>query len=95
MDYVRLVENGIYKKEELNEKNKSFIEGMEFVLNELKEGFYNDSDFLDDFSPTIAQMKQEIAGEVVEDIKEWIYVTICEMIVMSVDNQPGEGEDEE
>ena len=87
MDYVRLVENGTYKKEELNEANKNFIDGMEFVLNELKEGFFNDSDFLDDFSPTIAKMKQEIAGKAVEEIKDWIYITICETIVCAIDNQ--------
>ena len=44
MDYVRLIENGEYKKEDLNVTNFAFVSGMEKALEHL-DGMFDDGDF--------------------------------------------------
>ena len=84
MDFVRLVENGTYKKEDLSEKNLAFINGMEHVKNRVLENVFDEGDF-DSFSPTFSKMQQEIAEEVIRTIREWLHVTICETTVELLD----------
>ena len=84
MDFVRLVANGTYKKEDLSEKNLAFINGMEHVKNRVLENVFDEGDF-DSFSPTFSKMQQEIAEEVIRIIKEWLHVAICETTVELLD----------
>lgn len=87
MDFVRLVENGAYKKDDLNELNREFIKGMEFVMNNvLNDSLFDEGDF-ESFSPTLEKIQNEIADEVMTTIKEYVYVTICETIVELIDGQ--------
>lgn len=84
MDFVKLVEDGTYKKEELSEKNLAFINGMEHVKNRVLENVFDEGDF-DSFSPTFSKMQQEIAEEVIRTIKEWLHVIICATTVELLD----------
>lgn len=89
VDFVRLVENGTYKKEDLSEKNLAFINGMEHVKNSVLENVFDGGDF-DSFSPTFSKMQEEIAEEVVRLIKEWLHVVICETTVELLDMEEAE-----
>lgn len=91
MDMVRLVEEGEYKKEDLNAANFAFVSGMEHVKNEILENIFDDGDF-DSFSPTLAKIQKEIAEEVIRTVKEWLHVCICETIVELADIEETEKE---
>lgn len=84
MDYVRLVEEGTYKKEDLSATNFAFVSGMEHVKNELLDNMFDDGDF-DSFSPTLAKIQKEMAEEVLRTVKEWLQMCICETIVELAD----------
>lgn len=89
MDFVRLVENGTYKKEDLSEKNLAFINGMEHVKDELLNNMFGDECF-DSFSPTFSKIQREMTEEVVRIIKEWLHMCICETIVELTDMEATE-----
>lgn len=91
MNYVKLVEDGTYKKEDLNEVNRAFINGME-ALREALDSFFEESDFDCEFSPTLAKIQKEIADKVIEEIKEYIKIAICESIVVWGDEEYLESE---
>lgn len=88
MDCVKLVKDGTYKKEDLNDKNKAFIDGMEFLKQEvLSKDFFGESDFDDSFSPTLAKVQKEIADRVVTTIADLAEITLCEAIVSLADEE--------
>lgn len=91
MNYVKLVEDGIYKKEDLSEVSKSFINGME-EINEMLDSMFDESCFDCEFCPTIGEIQKEIADKVIDEIKECIKVTICEFIVGFADAEYSERE---
>lgn len=91
MDVVKLVEDGTYKKEDLGEQNRAFVNGMEFVRTQLLENMYEEADF-DSFSPTLSKVIKEVADEVIRMAKEWFYVNECEMIVALSDMEATERE---
>lgn len=88
MDFVRLIENGEYKKEGLNVTNFAFVSGVE-KARELLDGMFDDGDF-DSFSPTFSKMEKEIAEEVIRVVKEWLHMCICEAIVELADTEAAE-----
>lgn len=91
MNYVKLVEDGVYKKENLTDKDRNFINGMEYVLKEvITEDFFSEKDFNIEFSPTFAKIQMEIANKVIEELREYLYVTICENIVEMIDTKEEE-----
>ena len=91
MDMVKLVEEGTYKKEDLSATNYAFVSGMEHVKNELLANMFEESDF-DSFSPTLAQIQKEMAGEVLRIVTEWLHICICETIVELADMEAAEKE---
>lgn len=93
MDVVRLIENGQYKKEDLNTVNFAFISGME-TAKECLDGMFDDGDFADEWSPELGRIKKEIAETIIEEVKELLYITTCEAIVELVDGQETEAEED-
>jgi len=91
MDMVKLVEEGTYKKEDLNATNFAFVSGMEHVKNELLDNMFDEGDF-DSFSPTLTKIQKEMAGEIIRTIKEWLHLCICETIVELADIEETEKE---
>ncbi len=92
MDLVKLVEEGTYKKEDLNTVNFAFISGME-KAKECLDGMFGDGDFADEWSPELGKIKKEIAETIIEEVKELLYITTCEAIVELVDGQETEVEE--
>ena len=93
MDYVRLIENGEYKKEDLNATKFAFVSGMEHVRDELLDGIFDDSNF-DSFSPTLQKIQKEMAEEVLRITKDRIHAHICEAIVELADAEAAEKEEQ-
>ena len=89
MDYRKLIADGEYKKEDLNEVNRAFVEGIEYVVQEL-DCFYLPEETEDDFSNTLTNIKREIIEKAVEEIKEYIEVVAAEMTVEMLDGQEDE-----
>ena len=93
MDYVKLVKDGVYKKEDLSEVHQSFIDGMEHISKQL-ENFFDESDFNGmEFSPTIAKIQKEIADAVVEEVRSLIEFEVCEAIVCFGDKEASDSDD--
>ena len=86
MDFVRLVENGTYKKEDLSKEQQHFVEGMEFVTDSVLSGEFIDEEEFMTLSPSLNKMLKEVADSVVECVREMIYVTMCEYIVCTLDS---------
>lgn len=93
MDFVRLIENGEYKKEDLNVTNFAFVSGMEKAL-ELLDGMFGDEDFVS-FSPTLQKIQKEFAEEALRTAKEWLRLNICEAIVELADAEAAEKDNNE
>ena len=93
MDFVRLIENGEYKKEDLNVTNFAFVSGME-KAKELLDGMFGDEDF-ESFSPTLQKIQKEFAEEVLRTAKEWLRLNICEAIVELADAEAAEKDNNE
>lgn len=89
MDYRKLIADGEYKKEDLNDVNRAFVEGIEYVVREI-DCFYSPEETEDDFSNTLTNIKQEIIEKVVEEIKEYIEVVAAETTVEMLDGQEEE-----
>lgn len=84
MSYMEEIERRGYKKEELSEKNKAFVEGMEYVLNEvLTKDFFGEGDFdeVKDFSPTMAVIAKELSENTLECVRAMIECTIADVIM--------------
>lgn len=91
MDYRYLVESGEYNKEELKPMDKAFILGMEYVMNEVissqkqrVEDYYEID--LDNKTSVLDKMLYEIEISALDDLKEYIYISICEAIVSDLDS---------
>ena len=100
MNFRRLVEEGKYSKQELKAEDKAFIDGMEWVLNEVIdrelrdiEDYYELADERNP-KPTYAKLMSEIEREEINDLKESIIDEICQVIVSMIDHSE-EGKQEE
>lgn len=92
MNFKKLIEEGIYSKDMLGERDKTFIKGMEYVRdNVLTKDFIGEGDIDDSFSKTFAKITKEISDNVISTLREYIDIEICEAIVSFCD----ESEDEE
>ena len=92
MDFVKLVKDGTYKKEDLKPEHQKFISGME-CIGAILDNYFSAEDFNGvEWSPTIAQIQKEIAFGVVNEIKDYINLTVCEMIVELSDRESCESE---
>ena len=78
-----------YKKEELNEKDKSFVNGMEHLCAEI-DSIVDNYDLDDD--SLIDKMKAEIIKDFVEHLKICLGIEIDEVIVSMLDGYPEEEE---
>lgn len=92
MDFVRLIEDGTYKKDDLNATNYAFVSGMEHVKDNLLDSMFDEADF-DSFSPTLAKIQKEMADEVIRTARAWIHENICEIIVELADKEEMEREE--
>ena len=101
MDFVKLVESGKYKKEDLSPESLAYIRGMETALGEIRTAALNlYGVHLNDRhgqrkESLHEQMKYEIANEAASDIGYWLYRTICEAIVCISDDEAYEKEKRE
>lgn len=101
MDFRRLVEEGKYGKQELKAEDKSFVDGMEWVLNEVIDREIRDIEdyyeLADERNPTpiYAKLISEIEREALNDLKESIIDEICQMIVGMIDHYEEEKQEEE
>ncbi len=86
MDMVKLVEEGKYKKEELNAEHRAFISGIEFA-EESVDGFFGDGDTEDEFSSTLGAIKKEITDAVIGSVKDYLHILKCEAIVSFGDEE--------
>lgn len=86
MDYVRLVESGRYKREELKKEDRNFVNGMDYILSEVMEKDFSEVIEMPDDCPGLKMVLGEIAKKVVENVKEEINGAICQVIVECIDN---------
>jgi len=88
MDMVKLVEDGTYKKEDLSEKNKAFIEGMEYIRDKvLVKEFFSQDDVSCEFSETFSKISKEIVDNAIDCMRDFAKIEICEAIVSLADEE--------
>lgn len=92
MDYVRLVEEGVYKKNELTEVQKAYISGLDCAIDCL-DGLVDDSDVEDEWSSTLQNIKKEIVNSTIASVKDCLYIAKCGHIVGFGDANAREGDD--
>jgi hypothetical protein len=95
MNATYLVESGQYKKSDLSEKSREFINGMEYALD-VADNFLNNAieDERDDICPTITNLRNEYTTAVIESFKDWLSHEVNEMIVELADEEATEEENE-
>lgn len=82
MDIAKAFIDGEYNKDELSEKGKAFIEGMEYVLEEVLPTIkFEKSDFEDCLSNTLKSIQIEIAENVIDIVKDVVRVEICDKVI--------------
>ena len=82
MDIVKALIDGGYNKDELSEKGKAFIEGMEYVLEEVLPTItFEKSDFEDCLSNTLKSIQIEIAENVIDLVKDVVRGEICDNVI--------------
>ena len=82
MDIVKAFIDGEYNKDELSEEGKAFIEGMEYVLEEVLPTItFEKSDFEDCLSNTLKSIQIEIAESVMEIVKDVVKNEICDNVI--------------
>ena len=89
MNCVKLVADGTYKYDELNERNKAFIDGINHVMDNVLDCVFDDSEY-ECMSETLSAIQKEMAEGIMRQIKETLYVTVCELIVMMLDDEEAE-----
>ena len=93
MDFVKLVEEGTYTKDMLSEKDKAFIEGMEYIKdNILTKDFIVEGD-IDSISPIFAKIQKVIIDDIIMLCRERVNIEICDAIVSFVDGYDAQGDD--
>ena len=89
MNFVKLVEDGTYKYDELNAENKAFIDGINHVMDNVLDCVFDDSEY-ECMSETLSTIQKEMAEGIIQVIKETLYVTTCELIVALSDEEEAE-----
>lgn len=89
MNFVKLVEDGTYKYDELNEKNKAFIDGINHVMDNVLDCVFDDSEY-ECMSETLGAIQKEMAEGIINRLKEELYITTCELIVALSDEEEAE-----
>ena len=88
MDMVKLVENGTYKKEQLSERDEAFVEGMEYIRdNVIVKEFFSQSDCDCEFSDTFGRITKEIIDSAIDCMRDMALTYICEAIVSFADKK--------
>lgn len=87
--YIEQAKLNGYTREELNEKDRAFIEGMEHVVNNvLGEALFGDDDCgADEWSPTVDKIMRKIRDNVVKIIKDCIESEITDVMISMLDNE--------
>lgn len=86
MDYVRLVNDEntpIYKKENLRDDDFEFFDGLEHGLT-LVDNWFANQEF--DEKSVLEMIRKECVEDAIEELKDWIYTTICQYMVETIDN---------
>lgn len=78
-----------YSKEELNEKDKEYVNGMEHIQNQIDNIVLNYALCEDSL---IDRLKAEVIADFVEHLKAYVQSEVDEVIVALLDNYPNEGE---
>lgn len=84
MDFKYLVESGTYSKDMLTQHQQAYLEGIEYVKDGVIDEFFSNLDIftsMGEFPPTIGKIFQEINEQTLENLKQYIYIKICEYIV--------------
>ena len=89
MNFVKLVEDGTYKFDELNAENKAFIDGINHVMDNVLDYLFDDSEY-ECMSETLSAIQKEMAEGIIERLKEELYITTCELIVALSDEEEAE-----
>lgn len=85
MNYKKLIECGKYNEDELTDDQRSFIDGMKFVKDDLIKvflGWYVD----DNTSSIREQIENEVVHEALESFAEWLDDEISGHIVNFADH---------
>lgn len=87
MDYQRLIDSGEYSKEELSEKQRAFVEGMQYVEEELLDAFrFNELTPSDgEGVSTLERIANEEKDNALCQFKEFLHAAVAEQIVHYLD----------
>lgn len=87
MDYQRLIESGEYSKEGLTEKQRAFVEGMEYVEETLLDAFrFNELTPADgEGESTLERISHEEKDAALLEFKEYMHIAVAEQIVHFID----------
>ena len=94
MDVIRITNNEGYRYEDLTNENKDIIDWLNYLVNDI-DGFEYDysKEAQTEHETTLDRIKNEIAVEVIEKLKDYLRATILEYQISLIENQPEEDED--
>lgn len=75
MDTLKIIETKGYRAEELNEKHRDILKWLRYLENDFAECFEYDTGY--DYG-LVGDLKEEIAGDVIEQAKMWLKLQIAE-----------------
>lgn len=85
MDVKIMIEAGGYRKEDLPEPKRMYIEGMENVLEEIET--YRANMLNPEGENILERISSECANETLDELKEYLEVTIGETLVSLADSE--------
>lgn len=95
MDFAYLVQKGLYNKEDLSPTDKAFVDGAEFILDEIKD--WHEAECLPDMNirktGILENLVKEVGDNLLDELEDAIYQKICEMIVVFLDTAAMEDPD--
>jgi hypothetical protein len=92
MDYKYLVESGQYSRDDLNDAQNAFIDGLDQSLTSAKELLGMIQDDFGEQPSMLVKIKLEEMESFVNEFEDYIDSVICEHIVVFADNNIAEEE---
>lgn len=86
MDVLFIIRREGYRYEDLNERNKESMDWLKFLQKEFEDSYTPVEEYDED--SILGKMCNEIAGEVIEDIKRWLESTIADIQISMIEDQP-------
>lgn len=92
MDVIRITNKEGYRYEDLTKENKDIIDWLNYLVNDIDGFEYDYAEVQPEHETTLDRIKNEIAVEVIEELKDYLKVTILEYQISLIENQPEEDE---